>query len=245
MSLTSFTMRHKTALSAMVAVATGWGVVSYMTMPRRADPDFTIRTCQVITSWPGTDARRIEELVTYPLEQEINTLSEVDTIESTTRTGQSVIYVDLEDALPVAEIQQIWEKVRAKVAVVRPQLPPGCGDPIVDDEFGDTSVMLVALFERPRDDDVQRYSMRDIEIIADRVKEAIEQLPGVARVRKDGVVDEVIELQTTRVSWAGLDLTIDELERILSARNIAESGGSLDTVRPKERRSISRTSGSQ
>ncbi len=49
MSLTSFTMRHKAALSAMVAVATGWGVVSYMTMPRRADPDFTIRTCQVIT----------------------------------------------------------------------------------------------------------------------------------------------------------------------------------------------------
>ena len=82
MSLTSFTMRHKAALSAMVAVATGWGVVSYMTMPRRADPDFTIRTCQVITSWPGTAAHRIEELVTYPLEQEINTLSEVDTIES-------------------------------------------------------------------------------------------------------------------------------------------------------------------
>ena len=88
MSLTSFTMRNKAALSAMVAVATGWGVVSYMTMPRRADPDFTIRTCQVITSWPGTDAHRIEELVTYPLEQEINTLSEVDALNAVTKIGE-------------------------------------------------------------------------------------------------------------------------------------------------------------
>ena len=67
---------------------------------------------------------------------------------SITTPGQSVIFVELEPTMPVDQIQETWEKVRAKIEVVRPSLPDGVRAPVVDDDFGDTSVMLLALYEK-------------------------------------------------------------------------------------------------
>ena len=228
MSLPRFSLRYKAIVIAVVGLALAVGVVQFLTMPRRADPEFTILTCQVMTRWPGAAAERVEQLVTYPLELEINTLQEVERVYSTTVVGQSVIYVDLEPTMDPALIQETWEKVRNKVAVVRPRLPEGVMDPVVNDDFGDAMAMLLAVFEQP-DEDERRYSPRDLEIIADRIKERIEATTGVASVKKHGVRQEVIYLETPAGNWANIDLTTAELHDLLQARNIYASGGSVES----------------
>ena len=130
MSLPRFAMQRRPITLTIVALAFALGVIQVMTMSRRADPLFTIRTAQVVTSWPGVEAERVERLVTAPLEEEISQLAEVDYVWSTTTTGQSVVYVELPDSLPTSMIQQTWERVRGKVDLVRPSgetfiCPPG------------------------------------------------------------------------------------------------------------------------
>ena len=78
MSLPRFTLRYKAIILALIAVAMGNGIYQYFNMPRRADPSFTIRTCQVVTRWPGAETQRVEQLVTRPLEEIIYELEEVD-----------------------------------------------------------------------------------------------------------------------------------------------------------------------
>ena len=127
MSLPRFTLTHRSIILAAIIVAMTLGVVKYLTMPRRADPEYTVRTAIVQTQWPGVEAERVEQLVTFPLEKEILALDDVDVVRSTTWTGLSVIYVDLLDTLDVDKIQEKWEKLRAKVNKVRDRLPEGAG----------------------------------------------------------------------------------------------------------------------
>lgn len=244
MSLPQFSLRYRTIVVCTLLVATGYGVFRFLTMPRRADPSFTIRTCQITTRWPGAETQRVEQLVTFPLEEEISTLEEVEYVNSTTTTGQSVIYVNLEDTLPVYKVPQVWDRVRAKVDIVRSKLPQGVEDPVVEDDFGDTAVMLIALYEKtaigcadnPSSLPVKDrlfYTPRQLEIIADRVRDRIALLPAVARADTHGVRQEAIFLETTRSQWANIDLTISQLEELLQARNIYASGGSIDTDRSR------------
>ncbi|MHC4985416.1 MAG: efflux RND transporter permease subunit, partial [Planctomycetota bacterium] len=172
MSLTSFTLHRRAAVLAMLIVVVIVGVVRFMTMPRRADPLFTIRTAQVITRWPGIDAQRVDELVSYPLEQAISEMKEIDVtkLRSTTTRGLSVIYAELSATLPVEQIPECWEKVRAKIDEVRPELPPDAYEPLVNDDFGDTAVMLLTVHERGRGE-MTRYTMRDLEVFAEYIQQ--------------------------------------------------------------------------
>ena len=74
MSLPRFSMQHRVVVLAFASLALAVGVIQVLTMPRRADPEFTVPVCQVITRWPGVETERVEQLVTHPLEEEINTL---------------------------------------------------------------------------------------------------------------------------------------------------------------------------
>ncbi|MEO0631545.1 MAG: efflux RND transporter permease subunit, partial [Planctomycetota bacterium] len=112
MSLPRFAVKKTAITMTLVVLALMLGVSQYLSMSRRADPEFTIRQCTITTAWPGVEAERVERLVTVPLEREISQLAEVDYVTSTTTTGLSVLYVILPDDLPASDIQQTWERVR-------------------------------------------------------------------------------------------------------------------------------------
>ncbi|MCD4824713.1 MAG: efflux RND transporter permease subunit [Phycisphaerae bacterium] len=232
LSLTRFTLKHRPVMLAVIIVLMVIGIVKFLTMPRRADPSFTIRTATVTTQWPGTDAKRVEQLVTFPLEKKIDSLDEVKDIHSTTWNGRSVINIALMDDLDIDLIQETWDKVRAKIDEVRPNLPAGVGVPLVNDSFGDTAVMLLAIHEKPGAEP-PRYSMRDLEIIANGIQEKISLLDAVAKAEVHGIQPEVIYLETTRGNWGNLDITMSQLESLLQARNIYASGGSIETARAR------------
>jgi len=229
MSLPRFAVKKTAITMTIVVLAFILGLSQYNSMSRRADPAFTTRQCTITTAWPGVDAERVERLVTATLENEISQLAEVDYVRSTTTTGLSVIYVTLPDDLPVGEIQQTWERVRGKVDIVRPTLPQGTRDPEVNDDFGDSAIILLAVHEPISDGSEPKYSPSELKTIADRIDERLFQIEGVSKTSLHGDRREAIYVETDPEVWATSDLTINDLESLLSARNITTPGGSLDT----------------
>ncbi|MEO1528175.1 MAG: efflux RND transporter permease subunit, partial [Planctomycetota bacterium] len=232
MSLSKLAMDRRTVVYTFVCLLTAWGIYTFVTMPRREDPEFTIRTCVVSTRWEGTPTVKVEELITDKLEEELDTIDEVDYLNSETTTGQSVIYVNLDDNVDPSDIQQVWDKVRAKVNDV--EMPTPEVRPIVNDEFGDTTVLLLGVYQTPLDgesgiNDLDRYSPRELEVHADTVRDAIRLLPGVAKVEKYGVQDEAIYIETGLGNWSQLDLNTSDLKGLISSRNIVSAGGSINT----------------
>ncbi|MEE2641588.1 MAG: efflux RND transporter permease subunit [Planctomycetota bacterium] len=229
-------MRYRPIVVSVVLMMTFWGIITFQTMSRREDPAFTIRTCVVSTRWPGSPTIKVEELVTYKLEEAIDGLQEVDKIESTTIDGLSTIYVDLSDDVAVADIQNVWDKIRARVELV--PMPDSRIRPVVNDSFGDTSVLVLAIYQKPLPDskevdEFHRYSPRQLELIADQLRDSFRLLDGVASVDKYGITGEAIYIETDSGTWSNLELTIGSLRQAVSERNIVVSGGSIDTAEGK------------
>ncbi len=233
MNLSELSMRYRPVVLTLVGLITVWGTITFLSMPRREDPEFTIRTCVVSTRWPGAPTTKVEELITDKLEETLDSIEEVDYINSTTTNGQSVIYVNLEDRLPPSDIQQVWDKVRAKVNEV--EMPAQDIRPMVNDEFGDTAVLLLGIYQAPLEgqtvvDSDYKYNSRQLEIYADSVRDAIRLLPGIAKVDKYGVQDEAIYIETDLGTWSQLELTTGRLRQLVESRNIVSPGGSIDTT---------------
>lgn len=233
MNIAAWSVKHRAIVYSIVAIMMAFGSVSFLTMPRREDPEFTIRTCVVSTVWPGAPAERVEELITDKLEEVLEGIEEVDELRSTTVTGQSTIFVDCDDKVDPEAIQNVWDKVRAKVELV--EMPAPSIRPIVNDEFGDTAVIVLAVHQTPSHGRKQirpedQYSPRELDIFADTVKDELRLLPGVAKVERHGVRDEAIFIETDLGTWSKLALTADQLRGILEDRNIVQSGGDLNTA---------------
>lgn len=231
-SLSAFSLKYKPIVITMVALLLLWGSLSYFTMSRREDPEYTVRTCLILTKWPGTPTEKVEELITFKLEDEINTLDGIRWVKSETSVGISSVYVELDRATPGDAVEQMWDKVRSRVD--RVPMPEPNINPVVIDDFGDTNIMLIALYQTPLfgDDEIKpanRYTFRELDIFSDRLKDEITLLPGVAKVVRTGVQDEAIYIETDLGTWSQLSLTTDQLEEIVSRRNVIAPGGEIDT----------------
>ena len=232
MSLSEAAIRYRPIVITIAVLLMGWGTVAFQTMPRREDPAFVVRSCVVTTSWPGVPAEKVEQLVTDKIEEQLEKIEDVKRLKSTTTTGLSSITVELDDDYPGSDIQNAWDKVRAKVALA--QMPDPNVRPIVNDGFGATTILLMAVHQVPSGDrdeipDRDRYSPRQLELHADTVRNALRTLPGVSSVSKYGVQKEALYVETDLANWSQLGITTSQLKDVVGQRNILAPGGEIST----------------
>lgn len=233
MNLAAFAIRYRPIVLTLVFLLMVWGVISFLTMPRREDPEFTVRTCAITTAWPGAPATKVEELITKPIEEACDRIDDVDLVHSKTKNGLSTVFVDAEETVSAETINNVWDKVRANVA--RVQMPEAGLTPIVNDEYGDTYVILVAVYQTPLPGEESiaprnEYSLRQLDVISERIKDELRLIDGVAKSEQYGVVEEAIYAETDAGTWSQLDLTSDRLQQLIQSRNIVAPGGTIDTA---------------
>jgi len=229
-NLPRFAVTHRSIVFAFLAVFLCVGLFNFSSMPRREDPEITIRDTLVITAWPGAPADRVEELITDPLEKVIAQITEVDVIESKSMVGLSVIQIAVDDR--VTNTDQVWDEIRAKVNTVKSKLPLGSEPPFVNSDFGDVYEIVIALHQVPLDgqQDIEHpYSPREFEIYAERIEDELEVINSVAKVEFWGVQPERIYVEVDSADWAKINFTASQLRQVFEARNIVQPGGELDT----------------
>jgi multidrug efflux pump subunit AcrB len=106
--------------------------------------------------------------------------------------------------------------------------------PVVIDDFGDTNIMLMALYQipLPGDEEIKpenRYTYRQLDIFSERLKDDIKLLTGVAKVVRTGVREETLYIETNMGTWSQLALKTSQLEELVSQRNVIAPGGVIDT----------------
>ena len=226
MNIPKFSVTHRSIITALLLVTLLWGVNAYNSMSRRSDPEFKIRVCQIYVEWLGATAKKTEQLICRPLELELSTLDDVKEITSEARIGYAVLNVELEER--VNDLENAWSKIRAKIDRVTPDLPNGVSTPDVNTEFGDTSFMVFALYQ-PINSGKTRYSNRELKKFSRIVRDNLKALHGIARVDLYGLRKEIIYIETDIGRWSHLELTSQQLQDIITSRNIIAPGGMIDT----------------
>ncbi len=221
MNLTSLALSKNRVTGVVLATVVVLGVATFGGMPRDNMPPFTVRTANIVTPFPGAGPERVEQLITEPLEKVVRELSEVETITSESRTGLSVVTVNLFDTVKPEEMTAVWDRMRRKLEVARATLPEGSKPPLLkDDEVGLTYGVVVALVS-------DGFGYAEMKRYADRVEDRLVKLKNAAELELAGVQEERLYIEYDQARLRELGLSAEALARKLATTNILYPGGSL------------------
>jgi multidrug efflux pump len=218
MNITSFALKNDKVTIVFSLLLFIYGVISFLDLPRAKDPGFIIRTATVVTYFPGASAKRVEQLVTDKLEKQIQEMSEIDFIKSTSKSGVSIIFVNILEKHK--NMRPIWDALRRKVEDGARQLPSGTSKPIVNDEFGDVYGSMISI-------SADGLSSKELEDIANDTKDVFLRLDDVAKIEILGIQPQVVYVEFDNSKMARLNLSASYLKNILESKNIVLSGGSI------------------
>jgi multidrug efflux pump subunit AcrB len=215
---TAFTFRKSVFLLLSVMLLNG--IFAYFTLPAQEDPNITIREAIISTSFPGMSPERIEQLITKKLEEEIRKIAEVEEITSTSTIGLSIVHVKIYDRY--FNLDDIWQNVRNKTTAAHTRMPSGTRTPFVNDEFGDVSVITLALT-------ANGFDMSETYDIAQHIRDTLYGIEGTKKIEILGRQEERIFLEASNAKLAQLGISPDALVKELQNQNIISSGGQIDT----------------
>ncbi|MDY0052653.1 MAG: efflux RND transporter permease subunit, partial [Aliarcobacter sp.] len=218
MNITAFALKNDKVTIIFSLLLFIYGIISFMDLPRAKDPGFIIRTATVVTYFPGASAKRVEQLVTDKLEKQIQEMSEIDFIKSTSKSGVSIIFVNILEKHK--NMRQIWDSLRRKVEDGSRDLPSGVSKPIVNDEFGDVYGSMISISS-------DGLSPKEIEDIANNTKDVFLRLNDVAKIDILGIQPQVVYVEFDNSKMARLNLSASNLKNILESKNIVLSGGDI------------------
>ncbi len=221
MSLTAVAIEKKAVTYFAAFLIFAAGIASFFALGQLEDPDFTVKTAVVITTYPGASPEEVELEVTDRIELALQEMKQIDYLKSFSRPGLSQIWINIEPSYKSDEIPQIWDELRRKIRDIESQLPPGAGRPIVSDDFGDVFGHLLAVVG-------DGYSYAEMERYAKDLKKELSLVDGVASVDLWGVQAKAIYLNASQTQLTELGLTEENIQLTLLQQNVVVDGGSVD-----------------
>lgn len=222
MNIAEFSIKNKILSIIVILLSLYGGWDAYQTMPRFEDPEFTIRSAVIFTSYPGASPEQVAREVSAPLERALQQLQEVKKIKSTSSAGTSKIEVEIKFGFSKnkAALQTVWAKMRNKIKDTQSSLPQAAGTPLVNDDFGD--VYGWSYFITGDD-----YSPAELKTYAKALKKELLQVKGVGKVQLAGTQKEQIFIEISREQAAALGSSISSLYDILKQQNAVVSAGNV------------------
>jgi multidrug efflux pump len=216
--LTSFAVAHRTSVVMLFVIVSIAGFLAYLNIPKESSPQIAIPLLVVNTMYPGVSPADMETLVTRPLEDELNTISDVREMTSTSTEGYSSITVEFATSVDMDEALQ---RVREKVDLARPDLPSDAEEPsIIEIDISEMPIMQVNL--------AGEYGLVRLKEIGEELQEGLEQIPQVLRVDLQGGLEREVkvDVELPRLKYYGLALT-DVVDAIRN-ENVNIPGGSIE-----------------
>lgn len=220
--LVTYFLKNKAVTWLLLALVLGGGLYSYSHMGKLEDAPFTIKQALVMTPYPGASPEEVRNEVTDLLEESIQSLDELYYLKSENRVGMSKITVYVKKEVRADEMQQLWDKLRRKVADVQGRLPEGAGPSVVNDDFGDVLGVFYGLTG-------EGHTWRELEDEAKRLKDELLTVKDVARVEVWGVQTPTVEVTLSPAVMAQSGLMTDDIARAFAQQNRVVDAGALET----------------
>ncbi|WP_424968709.1 efflux RND transporter permease subunit [Dinoroseobacter sp. S375] len=198
------------------------GASAFLSLGRQEDPTITNLNATITTLYPGAEPSRIEALISQPLEEEMRTLADMNTISSTSATGISVISLELNETTDPAKIEEIWSKARDGVTDVARTFPGGALPPEFDSDgiaaFG--AIFAVKPSAEPANPAVLART-------AEELAERLRNVPGTKSVESFGTPEEEVLVTLDPAQIAALGLTPEAISGAVQRADAKVQSGRL------------------
>ncbi|HEV2270074.1 MAG TPA: efflux RND transporter permease subunit [Steroidobacteraceae bacterium] len=222
-NLSEWALKHRSLVLYAMIVTAILGVLGFSHLGESEDPPFTFKVMVIQTLWPGASAQQVEREVTDRIERKLQETPNVDFLQSYSRPGESMIFFNIKDSAPAGAVPPTWYQVRKRVDDMANELPQGVNGPFFNDEFGDVYTNIYAL-------EGDGYSFAELRDYADKLREELLRVPGVAKVDYFGEQTQVIHVEISNRKLATLGITPADIEAVLRAQNAVTGAGSYETA---------------
>ncbi|MEE1207745.1 MAG: efflux RND transporter permease subunit, partial [Muribaculaceae bacterium] len=195
------------------------GLFSLSKLPIDLYPDIETNTIMVMTTYTGASASDIEQNVTRPLENVLNSVSDLKHITSKSRENISVITLEFEYG---NDIDVITNDVRDKLDMVSSQMPDDAESPIIF-KFSTDMIPIVLLSVNADESMPGLYKILD-----ENVANPLARIDGVGSVSISGAPKREIHIYTDPARLEAYGLTIEGISQVIAAENRNVPGGSID-----------------
>ena len=219
MNLPEYSLRSAKVIYFFLFVLLAGGALGFSTLGKKEDSVFVIKSASLVCSYPGATPREVEELITEPIEREVQSMRLVHKITSESYYGVSKIQVELDPATPAREIPQLWDELRRKVLNVQPKLPAGASQITVADDFGDVYGIYYGLSVDGG------FSWSELRDWAQRLKTALVTVDGVQKVTLYGEQTPVVNVYVSLAALANFSIRPETIVSTIGQQNSIVNSG--------------------
>ncbi|MBK6544350.1 MAG: CusA/CzcA family heavy metal efflux RND transporter [Saprospiraceae bacterium] len=221
----AFSIKNKFIIALMTLALIVWGVWSATKLPIDAVPDITNNQVQIITVCPTLAGQEVEQLVTYPIEQSIANLPDLEELRSISRFGLSVITVVFDDKVDIYFARQL---INERLKEAESKIPKGVGTP----ELAPVSTGLGEVYQyiiHPKKGSESKYTAMDLRTMQDWiVARQLYGTAGIAEVNSFGGQLKQYEVAVNPDRLIAMGITIPEIFTALEKNNENTGGAYID-----------------
>ncbi len=220
--------RRPRLLILTVALVVVSGLAGVNLLPRLEDPPLVDRFAIVTTIFPGADAERVEALVTQKIEDELDEIEEIGILESTSRTGLSMVIIELADEVGAGDVPSVWSRIRDKLDDASDNMPAGALEPDFDAQEVAAKAWIGSLVWEGEALGYGSAPMGLISRLAEDYADVLRGLKGTQEVELTGAVTEELTLTADPARLAHFGLTPASLAEAVRQADAKVAAGTLE-----------------
>lgn len=220
-----FSIANKLVIGLFTLALIAWGIYSLRQLPIDAVPDITNNQVQVITLSPSLATQEVERLISYPVEQTMSTIPEIEQVRSISRFGLSVVTIVFHDDVDIYWARQ---QVNEKLAEAKNNIPTGLGNPEISPiSTGLGEIYQYVIHAKPGYD--KKFGARELRSIQDWiVRRQLLGTPGIAEVNSFGGLLKQYEIGLDPDKLRSFNLSISDVFEALEQNNQNTGGAYID-----------------
>jgi len=216
--LSSWALKNKNTVYLIVSAIVIFGLYSYISLPKELFPEINIPTVMVQTLYPGNAPVDIENLVTRPLEKEIESVKGIKKMTSLSSQDVSNLFIEFQTN---ADIKKALQDVKDAVDKSKSDLPDDLpSDPMVTDiDFSEFPVININLSGD--------FSLNELKNYAEDLKDEFEAIKEVSKVNINGLTDREVKINLDPFKMSALQVSFSDVENAIASENVSMSGGDI------------------
>ena len=216
-------IKHKVIPVSLSIILIILGVYGLMHMPRNEFPPFTIRQGMIVGYYPGASSQQVKDQLTSKVEEYIFSFNEVDKKKTYTysRDGMMYMFVEIANDVNDMDTKNFWNKIKNGIVQMQAQMPKEIKGIVVNSDFGATSAILLGVESKER-------TYRDLEKYVQYIEDDLRTIPELAKISHSGELNEQIGVYVDNNKLANYGISSGTIMQILQKEGAIAPAGYVD-----------------
>jgi len=212
MWITKISIRQPVFATMVMVALMVLGLASYAGLGVESMPNVSLPFAAIEVQYPGASPEAVENDITRPIEDIVNTVSGVKSIRANSWEGKSGVYLEFD---LTTNMDRAMQDVRDKIALVRPRFPREAKDPLIVRAEGENDQAIVQLTITSDTRSLRELSTMTDQILAKR----FQGVPGVGQVRVFGTTKRQLQVSLKPNEMTAQGVGVDEIIKAIQDAN--------------------------